>query len=111
MPTRDTLEQSFKFIKYRASIPTLVQFAYPKGGELEARWIRLTCYVHPHKTDRVMVTFLKIFIVVLLALAFIGWLADRPAATKPDVTPRLSFLPDDIKYENPNGNVESISLS
>ena len=61
--------------------------------------------LHQTKTDRVMVTFLKIFIVVVLALAFIGWLADRRAAGKPDVTPRLSFLPGDIKYESPNGNV------
>jgi len=34
-----------------------------------------------------MDTFLKIFIVVVLALAFIGWLADRRAAARrPDVT-------------------------
>ena len=47
-----------------------------------------------------MATFLKIFIVVLLALAFVGWLADRrAAANRPDVTPGLSFLPGDIKYE------------
>jgi len=53
-----------------------------------------------------MVTFLKIFIVVVLALAFIGWLADqRAAANRPDVTPGLSFLPGDINYESPNGNV------
>jgi Protein of unknown function (DUF2905) len=53
-----------------------------------------------------MVTFLKIFIVVVLALAFIGWLADRRrAANRPNVTPGLSFLPGDIKYESPNGNV------
>jgi Protein of unknown function (DUF2905) len=53
-----------------------------------------------------MTTFLKIFIVVLLALAFVGWLADRRAATnRPDVTPGLSFLPGDIKYESRNGNV------
>ena len=53
-----------------------------------------------------MNTFLKIFIVTVLALAFIGWLADRRAAArKPDVTPGLSFLPGDIKYESPNGNV------
>jgi hypothetical protein len=57
-------------------------------------------------TDSVMNTFLKIFIVTVLALAFIGWLADRRAAAqKPDVTPGLSFLPGDIKYESPNGNV------
>ena len=47
-----------------------------------------------------MITFLKIFIVVLLALAFVGWLADRrAAANRPDVTPGLSFLPGDIKYQ------------
>jgi hypothetical protein len=56
--------------------------------------------------DTVMDTLLKIFIVTVLALAFIGWLADRRAAAqKPNVTPGLSFLPGDIKYESPNGNV------
>jgi hypothetical protein len=51
-------------------------------------------------------TFLKIFIVTVLALAFIGWLAERRAAAhKPNVTPGLSFLPGDIKYESRNGNV------
>jgi Protein of unknown function (DUF2905) len=53
-----------------------------------------------------MATFLKIFIVLVLALAFIGWLADRrAAANRPDVTPALSFLPGDMKYDSPNGNV------
>jgi hypothetical protein len=53
-----------------------------------------------------MDTLLKIFIVTVLALAFIGWLADRRAAArKPNVTPGVSFLPGDIKYESPNGNV------
>jgi Protein of unknown function (DUF2905) len=53
-----------------------------------------------------MDTFLKIFIVLLLVLAFIGWLADRRAAARrPDVTPGLSLLPGDIKYESPSGNV------
>ena len=49
-----------------------------------------------------MATFLKIFIVVLLVVllahAFVGWL-------RTDVTPGLSFLPGDIKYESPGGNV------
>ena len=49
-----------------------------------------------------MATFLKIFIVVLLVVllghAFVGWL-------RPDVTPGLAFLPGDIKYESPGGNV------
>ena len=50
--------------------------------------------------------FLEIFIVVVIVLAFIGWLADRrAAANKPNVTPGLSFLPGDIKYQSPNGNV------
>jgi Protein of unknown function (DUF2905) len=62
--------------------------------------------VGPKVTNFDMVTFLKIFIVVVLVLACIGWLADRrAAANKPDVTPGLSFLPGDIKYESPNGNV------
>ena len=53
-----------------------------------------------------MYTLLKIFVVLVLALALIGWLADRRAAARrPDVTPGLSFLPGDFKYESPNGNV------
>ena len=53
-----------------------------------------------------MGTFLKIFIVLVIVLAFIGWLADRRAAANgPNVTPGLSFLPGDIKYQSPNGNV------
>jgi hypothetical protein len=53
-----------------------------------------------------MDTFLKIFVVMVLALAVIGWLADRRAAAKrSDVTPGLSLLPGDIKYESLNGNV------
>jgi len=56
--------------------------------------------------NSVMDTFLKIFIVTLLALAFVGWLSDRRAAARrSDVTPGLSLLPGDIKYESPNGNV------
>ena len=51
-------------------------------------------------------TFLKIFIVTVLVLAIIGWLAERRAAAqKPNVTPGLSFLPGDIKYESRSGNV------
>jgi hypothetical protein len=53
-----------------------------------------------------MDSFLKIFIVVVLALALIGWLADRRAAAKrSNVTPGLSLLPGDIKYESRSGNV------
>ena len=82
-----------------------------------------------------MYTFLKIFIVVVLALAVIDWLADRDRRAdtnipnaKPGwallsgdikiarsananenpigtVPPGETFLPGDIKYESPNGNV------
>ena len=49
-----------------------------------------------------MATFLKIFIVVLLVVllahALVGWL-------RPDVMHGLSFLPGDIQYESPGGNV------
>jgi hypothetical protein len=82
----------------------------------------------------VMYTFFKIFIVVVLTLALLDWLADRdrradtdiPNATpgwavlsgdfkivrsaianenpKGTVPPGESFLPGDIKYESPNRN-------
>jgi hypothetical protein len=82
-----------------------------------------------------MYSFLKIFIVVLLALALIDWLADRDRHADTDipratpgwavlasdfkiassamatenptgtVPPGEAFLPGDIKYESPNGNV------
>ena len=53
-----------------------------------------------------MSTFLAVFIGVALALALVGWLADRRAdAPKSTVTPGLSLLPGDFKYESPNGNV------
>jgi Protein of unknown function (DUF2905) len=53
-----------------------------------------------------MDTFLEIFIVLVLVLAGIGWLADRRAVDRrSNVTPGLSLLPGDIKYESPNGNV------
>ena len=82
-----------------------------------------------------MYSFFKIFIIVVLALALIDWLADhdRRAATnipnatpgwaflsgdikiarsamaienpKGTVPPGESFLPGDIKYESPKGNV------
>jgi Protein of unknown function (DUF2905) len=82
-----------------------------------------------------MYTFFKIFIVVVLALALVDWLADRdrpadtdiPNATpgwallsgdikiagsaianenpKGTIPPGQSFLPGDIKYESSQGNV------
>jgi len=50
-------------------------------------------------------TFLTIFIVLVLTLAVIGWLAERRSVNSSDVTPGLSLLPGDIKYESKNGNV------
>ena len=62
----------------------------------------------PKIANCVMYTLLKIFVVLVLARAFVGWLADRRAAARrPDVTPGLSFLPGDFKYESPNGNVRT----
>ena len=81
-----------------------------------------------------MYPFLKIFIIVLLALALVDWLADRDRRADTDipnakpgwallsgdikiasananenpigtVPPGESFLPGDIKYESSNGNV------
>ena len=82
-----------------------------------------------------MYTFLKIFLVVLLALVIAGWIADRDrrahtnipnsptgwsllssnikirsaaANESPEGTALLldeTFLPGDVKYESPNGNM------
>jgi hypothetical protein len=53
-----------------------------------------------------MNSLLGIFTIILLSLALIGWLADRRAADKePGVTPGLSLLPGDFKYESPSGKV------
>ena len=60
-----------------------------------------------------MYSFLKIFIVVVLALALIDWFADRRAHTNiPPALPGWSSLAGDIKFvssavanENPEGNV------
>src|SRR5262249_17296557 len=69
-------------------------------------WAVFYSIILPRVRSIVMDTFLKIFIVTILPLGCIGWLADRRAATKrSDVTPGLSLLPGDIKYESPNGNV------
>src|SRR5262249_26721305 len=88
----------------------------------------------PKIANCVMYPFLKIFIVVLLALAFIDWLADRDRRADTNIPnakpgwallssnikiasananenpigtlpPGESFLPGDIKYESSNGNV------
>ena len=43
---------------------------------------------------------------ILLALALVGFIADRRAdGGNPHVTPGLMLLPGDLKYESPNGNV------
>ena len=53
-----------------------------------------------------MSTFIAVFIGVVLGLALIGWFLDRRAdARRNNVTPGLSLLPGDIKYESPDGNV------
>ena len=53
-----------------------------------------------------MMVFVEIFLVVLLALALVGWLAERNnASARADRNSKLSLLPGDIKYESPNGNV------
>ncbi len=44
---------------------------------------------------------------VLVALALVGLLADKRASGgDPAVTPGLSLLPGDMKYESPSGNVK-----
>jgi hypothetical protein len=59
-----------------------------------------------HLGGRCMNSLLGIFTIILLSLAMIGWLADRRAADKePGVTPGLSLLPGDFKYESSNGKV------
>ncbi|HRK18448.1 MAG TPA: DUF2905 domain-containing protein [Hyphomicrobiaceae bacterium] len=50
--------------------------------------------------------FLLIFIGVMLALALVGFMADKRAeAGDPDCTPGLTLLPGDIKYESGDGRV------
>jgi hypothetical protein len=49
---------------------------------------------------------ITLFIGVMIALALVGWLADRRSEFgSQTVTPGLALLPGDIKYESPNGNV------
>jgi Protein of unknown function (DUF2905) len=53
-----------------------------------------------------MNSLLVIFAIILGSLALIGWLADRRAADKdPGVTPGLSLLPGDLKYESSDGKI------
>ena len=47
------------------------------------------------------------FAAVMVALAFVGFMADKRAqAGDPDCTPGLTLLPGDIKYESANGQVK-----
>ena len=56
--------------------------------------------------NSIMDTFLKIFIVTLLALAFVGWLADRRAAAKrSDGYARPFAFARRYQVRSPNGNV------
>lgn len=51
--------------------------------------------------------FLTLLFGVLVALTLVGLLADKRAGGgDPAVTPGLSLLPGDIKYESPSGNVK-----
>jgi DUF2905 family protein len=61
----------------------------------------------------VMYTFLKIFTVVMLALALYNWLADRDRRADtniPNATLGLSILSGHIKYESPHGYLPPILL-
>ncbi|MEQ1648081.1 MAG: DUF2905 domain-containing protein [Hyphomicrobiaceae bacterium] len=54
-----------------------------------------------------MTTIFLLFLGALIVLTFIGYLADRRAeAGDPDVTPGLTLLPGDIKYESQDGRVK-----
>jgi hypothetical protein len=59
-------------------------------------------HLTPKNADIAMATFLKIFIVVLLVVLIAHTLVGWP---RPGVKPGFSFLPGDIKYESPGGNV------
>ena len=51
--------------------------------------------------------FITLLLGVLVALILVGFFADKRASNgDPAVTPGLSLLPGDIKYESPSGNVK-----
>ena len=53
-----------------------------------------------------MFPYVMTFFAVLVALALVGLLADRRAASgDKTVTPGLRLLPGDIDYKSPSGNV------
>ena len=54
-----------------------------------------------------MITFILLFLGAIVALSFVGFMADKRAeAGDPDVTPGLALLPGDIKYESGDGRVK-----
>jgi hypothetical protein len=98
---RGPLSPNVRSCRFRIS-----EFSWANASEAVAFCTSTFALLRPPTSRRLidghsaMSTFLKI------SLAFVGWLADqRAAANRPDVTPGLSFLPGDIKYESPGGNV------
>ncbi len=58
------------------------------------------------RTGHVMVTIILLFLGALIALSFVGFMADKRAeAGDPDVTPGLRLLPGDIAYQSQDGRV------
>ena len=54
-----------------------------------------------------MSEFLVMFVALLAALVLVGWWADRRSGRgEENVTPGLSLLPGDIKYESQDGRVK-----
>jgi hypothetical protein len=70
----------------------------PGGYSFEAlRWVRST----------MAMSMLTVFSAILLALMAVGWLADmRAHRGSRGVTPGLSLLPGDFKYESADGRVK-----
>jgi hypothetical protein len=98
---RGPLSPNVRSCRFRIS-----EFSWANASEAVAFCTSTFALLRPPTSRRLidghsaMSTFLKI------SLAFVGWLADqRAAANRPDVTPGLSFLRGDIKYESPGGNV------
>jgi Protein of unknown function (DUF2905) len=52
-------------------------------------------------------TLMTLFIAALIGLALIGYLSDRQAQSgNTNLTPGLTLLPGDIKWQNESGNVK-----
>jgi DUF2905 family protein len=70
-------------------------------------------YIDLRVLASVMYTFLKIFTVVMLALALYNWLADRDRRADtniPNASPGLSILSGHIKSESPHGYLPPVLL-